>query len=87
MGIAVKGASIVPFADPPWYLHRPHEKFPTLILGRYSGTPSPYYGESHGRLAEFLRTYVTSELAPWAQDWEDAEEIPRKAHFLACLHF
>jgi len=43
---------------------------------RYSGTPSPYYDDSHRRLAEFIRNYVSTELSPHAQEWEDAEEIP-----------
>jgi len=45
---------------------------------RYSGTSSPYYTDSHRRLAEFMRTYVASELLPWAQEWEEAEEVPQQ---------
>ena len=70
----VKGASSVPFADPPWY-HIAIQFNPRIDI-RYSGTPSPYYDDSHRRLAEFIRNYVSTELSPHAQEWEDAEEIP-----------
>jgi hypothetical protein len=52
-------------------------------LDRYSRAPSPYYTDSHRRLAEFMRTYVASELSPWAQEWEDAEKIPRRVRTLS----
>ena len=28
-----------------------------------------------------MRTYVTSELLPWAQEWEEAEEIPQRVFY------
>jgi len=33
-----------------------------------------------------MRSYVDSELAPWAQEWENAEEIPSKvySHRISC---
>lgn len=30
-----------------------------------------------------MRTYVASELSPWAQEWEDAEKIPRRVRPLS----
>ena len=51
------------------------------LMGRYSGTPSPYYNDSHRRLAQFMREYVSTALLPHAQTWEDAEEIPSEVPF------
>ena len=28
-----------------------------------------------------MRTYVNSELVPWAQDWEAAEQVPTRVTF------
>lgn len=52
---------------------------------RYSGTLSPYYTDSHRRLAEYMRKYVTEDLAPYAAEWDEAEEIPTEVHFPMAL--
>ncbi|EXJ94164.1 hypothetical protein A1O1_02557 [Capronia coronata CBS 617.96] len=37
---------------------------------------NPYYTEKHHRLRAVVRNYVDSELAPYAQEWEIAGEVP-----------
>ena len=53
-------ASPIPFADPAWY----------------STLDSPYYNDSHVRLAKYLRKYVDEELSPLSEQWEREQMVP-----------
>lgn len=52
--------SEVPFAEP----------------GHLQGQRSPFYGEHHQRWRERCRSLVERELAPFAEAWDEAGEIP-----------
>ncbi|KAG8163145.1 hypothetical protein KVR01_007623 [Diaporthe batatas] len=52
--------SILPFAEPAWA----------------RGCPSPYYGDSHRRLREAMRSWVEKNLSPNIQGWEKTASIP-----------
>ncbi len=51
---------MVPFVDPLW------------MQDWYS----PYYGESHMRLARWMRDLMETEVFPYADEWEEAGEVP-----------
>jgi alkylation response protein AidB-like acyl-CoA dehydrogenase len=55
--------STVPFAEPAWY----------------NSQSSPYYKASHRRLRAFVRDYVDTYLAPFAEEWEAKGEVPVEA--------
>ena len=55
--------ALSPFADPLWY----------------SVLDSPYYNESHLKLAKWLRQYCEDELMPHCQQWEEKAEVPESA--------
>lgn len=43
-----------------------------------------YYKEKHHQLRRFVRSYVDSEIAPYAQEWEVAGQVPEKARLKHC---
>ena len=43
------------------------------------GIASPYYGESHKKLRDALRSYVNENILPYSLDWEAKGEAPRDA--------
>lgn len=51
---------MLPYADPLW------------MQDYYS----PYYKESHFRLARWMRELMESEVFPYADEWEEAGEVP-----------
>ncbi|KAL2402458.1 Acyl-CoA dehydrogenase AFT10-1 [Exophiala dermatitidis] len=44
----------------------------------------PYYTEKHHRLRAFVRSYVETELAPYAQEWEIAGQVPESVRLRHC---
>lgn len=38
--------------------------------------PNPYYKEKHHKVRAYVRKFVEEELLPYAQEWEQAGEIP-----------
>ncbi|KAJ5611082.1 hypothetical protein N7510_007801 [Penicillium lagena] len=46
--------------------------------------PNPYYTDLHHNLRAFVREYVDTSIAPYAQEWEAAGQVPeavRRRHF------
>ena len=37
---------------------------------------SPFYNESHHQWRDSLRRWLAGEVAPWVEEWEEAEEFP-----------
>lgn len=37
---------------------------------------SPYYTETHYSLRKYVREYVDANIAPYAQEWEEAGQVP-----------
>ncbi|KAJ3073995.1 hypothetical protein HDU98_000156 [Podochytrium sp. JEL0797] len=52
--------NLVAFAEPAWY----------------SGQPSPYFKDSHRRVARWMRNLVETHIMPFVQEWEVAGEVP-----------
>lgn len=52
----------VPFSEP--------------LLPQLDLPSNPYYTDKHHRLRHFVRSWVESELAPHAQEWEIAGQVP-----------
>lgn len=46
--------------------------------------PNPYYAEKHERLRAFVREYVDRYLAPRAQEWEIAGQVPEDVRLRHC---
>ncbi|OAL40394.1 hypothetical protein AYO20_00130 [Fonsecaea nubica] len=51
---------------------------PQLDLG------NPYYTEKHHRLRAFVRNYLETEIAPYAQEWEEAGQVPEHVRLRHC---
>ena len=45
-----------------------------------TGLPSPHMGESHEAWRQSVRSFVTREIAPHINDWDEAGEFPRELH-------
>ncbi|MGP0094343.1 MAG: acyl-CoA dehydrogenase family protein [Xanthobacteraceae bacterium] len=41
---------------------------------------SPYYSESHAAFRDTLRRFVEREIAPFVDEWDEAEEFPRELY-------
>jgi len=41
---------------------------------------SPHYDDSHEAVADSVRAFVTREITPHVDEWEDAGELPRDLH-------
>lgn len=52
--------SQIPGADPAWHRRQDHS----------------YYNESHHRLQNFVREYVSREISPNVEEWEKQGEVP-----------
>jgi alkylation response protein AidB-like acyl-CoA dehydrogenase len=48
--------------------------------------PNPYYTPKHARLRAFVRNYVDTHLAPHAQEWETAGEVPTSVYQTHAQH-
>jgi alkylation response protein AidB-like acyl-CoA dehydrogenase len=46
------------------------------LPGAAARRPLPPFGDEHGQLREAIRRFVDTELAPHAQEWEDARWFP-----------
>ncbi|OCK80966.1 acyl-CoA dehydrogenase NM domain-like protein [Lepidopterella palustris CBS 459.81] len=53
-----------PWAEPAWY----------NVLS------SPYYNDSHRKLRQFVRTYMDENVLPYAEEWEEAGEVPKEEY-------
>lgn len=45
---------------------------------------NPYYTEKHHRLRAFVRNYIDTEIAPYAQEWEIAGQVPEEVRLRHC---
>ncbi|KAK5456069.1 hypothetical protein LTS15_005388 [Exophiala xenobiotica] len=45
---------------------------------------NPYWTEKHHRLRAFVREYVDTNLAPYAQEWEIAGQVPESVRLRHC---
>lgn len=54
--------SLAPYADPPWL----------------SRQVSPYYTESHRRLQQETRQYVSENISPFCEEWESNGHVPQE---------
>ncbi len=50
----------------------------TVIKDTGSRAPIPPFGEEHEELRESVRRFVSKEIAPHVEDWEEAREFPRE---------
>ncbi|KAL6231120.1 hypothetical protein BDW75DRAFT_233867 [Aspergillus navahoensis] len=48
--------------------------------------PNPYYTSKHHALRAWVRNYVDTHIAPYAQEWEEAGEIPKYVYKRHCEH-
>ncbi|KAL4812762.1 acyl-CoA dehydrogenase/oxidase [Aspergillus spinulosporus] len=48
--------------------------------------PNPYYTSTHHALRAWVRNYVDTHIAPYAQEWEEAGEIPLHVYKTHCEH-
>lgn len=48
--------------------------------------PNPYYTETHHALRAHVRSYIETHIAPYAQEWEEAGEIPPEVVKRHCAH-
>ncbi|TPX34528.1 hypothetical protein SmJEL517_g02926 [Synchytrium microbalum] len=53
--------NLLPYSEPNWY----------------HSWKSPYYNDSHKKLREFMRNWVDTELMPYIEEWDKAEQIPK----------
>lgn len=53
---------MIPYGDPSWY----------------QGWNSPYYKESHKRFRTEIRSFVDSEVTPFAHEWDEAKQLPKE---------
>lgn len=56
----MSSTTLAPFADPLWYTRG----------------NSPYYKESHIRLRDEVREYVSTHIAPNCEEWEKNGAVP-----------
>ncbi|KAL5045477.1 hypothetical protein BDW71DRAFT_215005 [Aspergillus fruticulosus] len=47
---------------------------------------NPYYTSKHHALRTWVRNYVDTHIAPYAQEWEEAGEIPAHVYKRHCEH-
>lgn len=52
--------NLAPFAEPAWC----------------NSLASPYYGESHKRLRDYARMYLTEHIVPHLEEWEENGHVP-----------
>ena len=59
-----------PFSDP--------------LLPQLGLSHNPYYTQLHHDLRAYCRDYVTTELLPYAQEWETAGQVPEEVRLRHC---
>jgi hypothetical protein len=47
----------------------------------YNVLSSLYYNDSHRRLREFVRNYIDENVLPYAEEWEEAGEVPKEVSY------
>lgn len=47
---------------------------------RFEAAPSPYYTEEHRAFQATLRRFVDTEIAPFVNEWDEAETFPRELY-------
>ncbi|EXJ75312.1 acyl-CoA dehydrogenase [Cladophialophora psammophila CBS 110553] len=62
----------------------PPAPFSEPLLPQLDLPTNPYYTEKHHRLRAFVRNYVDTELAPYAQEWEIAGQVPEHVRLRHC---
>ena len=50
----------------------------TVIKDTGQRAPIPPFGEEHEELRESVRRFVSKEIAPHVEEWEEAREFPRE---------
>lgn len=65
-----KPSSAAPFSEP--------------LLPQLDLPTNPYWTSKHHRLRAFVRNYVDTELAPHAQEWEIAGQVPESVRLRHC---
>ncbi|KIW21379.1 hypothetical protein PV08_01959 [Exophiala spinifera] len=58
--------------------------FSEPLLPQLDLPSNPYWTEKHHRLRAFVRNYVETELAPYAQEWEVAGQVPESVRLRHC---
>ena len=46
----------------------------------FQGAPSPYYNESHRKLAKYLREFCNKTFAQDGQKWEELGFVPKEIY-------
>src|SRR5580700_574830 len=59
-----------PFSDP--------------LLPQLGLSHNPYYTQLHHDLRAYCRNYISSELLPYAQEWETAGQVPEEVRIRHC---
>jgi alkylation response protein AidB-like acyl-CoA dehydrogenase len=52
----------------------------TIIKDEGKRAPIPPFGEEHEELRESVRRFVSKEIAPYVEEWEEAREFPRELY-------
>ncbi|KAJ9501371.1 hypothetical protein H2202_003165 [Exophiala xenobiotica] len=58
--------------------------FSEPLLPQLDLPSNPYWTEKHHRLRAFVREYVDTNLAPYAQEWEIAGQVPESVRLRHC---
>jgi alkylation response protein AidB-like acyl-CoA dehydrogenase len=58
--------------------------FSEPLLPQLDLPTNPYYTEKHHRLRAFVRNYIDTEIAPYAQEWEEAGQVPESVRLRYC---
>ncbi|KAI1624519.1 acyl-CoA dehydrogenase [Exophiala viscosa] len=58
--------------------------FSEPLLPQLDLPTNPYWTEKHHRLRAFVRNFVETELAPHAQEWEVAGQVPEEVRLRYC---
>ncbi|KAI9706244.1 MAG: hypothetical protein M1820_004819 [Bogoriella megaspora] len=62
----------------------PATPFSDPLLPQLELPNNPYYRQKHHNLRRFVREYVDTELLPFAQQWEEAGQVPEQARKRHC---
>ena len=63
---------------------KPPAPFSEPLLPQLDLPVNPYYTEKHHRLRAFVRNYIDTEIAPYAQEWEIAGQVPESVRLRHC---
>lgn len=62
----------------------PVAPFSEPLLPQLDLPTNPYYTPKHHALRAWVRNYVNTELAPYAQEWEEAGQVPESVRLRHC---